>query len=210
MLHLVRHGEAEGNRERRFIGQQDVPLSDLGVRQAELVAGRLAGAGVERVVSSDLVRATSTAAPLAAALGVTIEVEPDLREVDNGLWTGLLPTEIEERWPTMWAEYRTGSDVARPEGERWADVARRARRVVAGLLADGTPTVVFTHGGPLLCLAAWASGLEIEGNVFAGPLAPPSNAAITTLLPGPRLAAYNDTGHLGAALGDDARLAFFE
>jgi probable phosphoglycerate mutase len=210
MLHLVRHGEAEGNRERRFIGQQDVVLSELGHRQAALVADRLARSGVVRVVSSDLARARATAQPLAEALGVTIELDAGLREVDNGLWSGLLATEIEAGWPAMWAEYRAGADVARPEGERWADVAARARVVVERLLDDGEPTAVFTHGGPLLCLAAWASGIAVAGNVFTGPIAPAANGAITTILPGPRLAAYNDTGHLGAAMQDDGRLPFLE
>lgn len=210
MIYLVRHGEAEGNRDRRFIGQLDVPLSDLGHRQANLVGERLARLGIERIVSSDLVRATDTAAPLATATGLDIEQSESLREVDNGEWTGLLPTEIEEGWPEMWADYRAGDDVARPAGERWADVAARATAAVEGLLDDPASTAIFTHGGPLLCLAAWASGLTIAGNVFAGPIAPPANAAITTILVGPRLGAYNDTGHLGDALEDDGRIAFFE
>lgn len=210
MIHLVRHGDAEGNRERRFIGQQDVPLSELGRRQARLVAERLAEAGITRVVSSDLARARDTAAPLADLLGVEVELAAGLREVDNGLWTGLLATEIEASWPTMWAEYRNGVDVARPGGERWADVAARSRAVVADLLDAGTRVAVFTHGGPLLCLASWASGLELRGNVFTGPMAPSANASVTTILPGPRLASYNDTGHLGEASEDDGRLPFLE
>lgn len=209
-LLLVRHGEAVGNRERRFIGQMDVALSDLGAAQAERVAERLADHGVERIVSSDLRRAMDTAAPLADRLGLAVEATPDLREVDNGEWTGLLPEEIEAGWPDMFAEYRRGVDVARPAGERWQQVYTRVSAVVADLLDTDVTVAVFTHGGPILCAAAWATGTAVGGNVFGGRLAPAANASLSTIITGPRLAAWNETGHLGATHVDDARMRFFE
>ncbi len=202
MLLIVRHGEAVGNTERRFIGQMDVPLSPLGEQQALWAATRLAGLGVERIVSSDLRRAHETARPLADLSGIEIELDTRVREVSNGDWTGLVPSEIEERWPEMFAEYRSGVDVARPNGERWDEVRSRMLSAVQELLADGRTTALFTHGGPVLIAAAWASGLEVRGNVFAGPIAAATNASITTVLPGPRLAAYNDTGHLAESFDD--------
>lgn len=210
MLLVVRHGEADGNRERRFIGQLDVPLSTLGHRQAERIGTRLLAHGVDRIVSSDLDRAARTAAPLARLTGLPVETDPALREVHNGRWAGLLPTEIEAGWPELFAEYRMGVDVARPGGERWADVRARVIPAVRDLLETGDRVAVFTHGGPTLIIAAWASGLGIDGNVFAGPIAPPTNAAVTTILPGPRLGGYNDTGHLGDDLEDDGSMPFLD
>lgn len=196
VLTLVRHGEAEGNHEHRFIGQADVPLSAAGRDQAQRVGRRLFGAGVEAIVSSDLQRAVDTARPLAELTGLPIRTDPRLREIANGEWTNLLATEIEAGWPDLWAPYQSGEDVARPGGERWSAVRER---VVAALL-DLDPdvnTVVFSHGGPTLAAALWAVAAPAPGNIFRGPLAPVSNASITTLSLQPRrLIALNDTGHL--------------
>lgn len=202
MLVVVRHGEAVGNTERRFIGQLDTPLSPLGVEQAARAARRLRVLGIERIVSSDLRRARDTAVALAEDTGIDIEIDERVREVANGDWTGLHPDEIEQRWPEMLADYRAGVDVARPNGERWADVRARVVPAAEEYLSDGRRTALFTHGGPVLIMAAWASGIEVRGNVFAGPFAASTNAGITTILPGPRLASYNDTGHLGEAFDD--------
>jgi glucosyl-3-phosphoglycerate phosphatase len=197
MLVVVRHGQAEGNTSHRFIGWQEVPLDELGVRQATLVAERLAAAGVERVVSSDLLRARQTAEPLAALLGVEIHLERRMREIGNGEWTGLLPTEIASGWPEMWDQYVNGVDVPRPGGERWSDVRHRVREAMTELAADPTPTAVFTHGGPVILTAEWALDIMLPGNIFRGVLAVPANTSITSI-EGGKLVSYADAGHLGS------------
>ncbi len=203
-LLVVRHAEAEGNRDHRFIGQSDVPLSPVGRRQAEALATRLAGEAVSRIVSSDLSRTIDTVTPLAAAIGLDVEPDPRLREIANGAWTGLLPSEIERQWPDLWNRYVSGEDVPRPGGERWADVRRRALAVIEQLVADtaGEDTVVVaTHGGPGLYMVAWAADLPVEGNVFRGPLGPLANASVSVLrAPERRLLSFNDVGHLLGAL----------
>jgi probable phosphoglycerate mutase len=196
MLAVVRHGRAHGNTSHRFIGWSDVELDDHGVRQAQLVARRLASAGIERIVSSDIVRAMQTAMPLGELTGLPVEPDPRLREVANGQWTGLLPSEIAERWPDMWQAYISGTDVTRPDGERWQDVRIRVRDAVSELAQDGRATAVFTHGGPMILTAEWALDLELPGNIFRGPLAVPDNTAITVIEDG-RLVSYGDAGHLG-------------
>lgn len=196
VLTLVRHGEAEGNDEHRFLGQADVPLSPAGREQARRVGERLAALGVEAIVSSDLQRAVDTARPLAELTGLPIRTDARLREIANGEWSNLLATEIEAGWPDLWARYQEGQDVERPGGERWSTVQER---VVAALLdlGAGQRTVVFSHGGPTLAAALWAAGAPTPGNIFRGPLAPVANASITTVSVNPRrLIALNDVGHL--------------
>jgi broad specificity phosphatase PhoE len=197
MLAIVRHGQAEGNTSHRFIGWLDVPLDDLGVRQAATVARRLADAGIDRVLSSDILRARQTAEPLAAILGVDVEIDERLREIGNGEWTGLLPVEIAADWPDLWQSYVTGTDVPRPGGERWADVRRRVREALAEHSATGNRTAVFTHGGPVILAAEWALGITLPGNIFRGVLAVPTNTSITTIEDG-KLVSYGDAGHLGS------------
>ena len=193
---LVRHGEAEGNRHHRLIGWSDVGLTDTGRHQARLVAERLARAPIARIVSSDLRRTIETAAPLVQALGMEPALDARFREIDNGDWTGLTPEEVSNGWSEMWQRYLDGHDVDRPGGERWSDVRTRVVDGLEELLASQGVTVVFSHGGPLVIAAAWASGVEVAGNVFKGPLASADNASLCTIVDGPRLLGYNDVGHL--------------
>lgn len=210
-LLVIRHGQAEGNHDHRFIGQSDVPLSTLGRSQAVAVADHLASHGVERVVASDLGRAVDTAQPLADRLGLPVELDPRLREIRNGDWSMLLPHEVMAGWPELWARYRAGEDVPRPNGESWADVGVRVREVLEELaLATARVTAVFAHGGPTLWSAYWALGLELDVSLFHGPLHPASNASITSIsLPGPKLRAFNETGHLPGDLAPDSDLLPF-
>lgn len=201
---VVRHARAAGNDVHRFIGQSDVPLAPEGREQSRLLAARLAAAGPDRIVSSDLGRCLDTIGPLAEATGLTVEPDPRLREVANGEWTGLLPEEIAERWPDLWHRYRTGEDVRRPGGEQWSGVRARVRDALEEIRAGGGElVVVVTHGGPAILAAEWALQMELTGNVFRGALGAVRNASITTIdLSGPRLLGFNDTGHLGPALVD--------
>lgn len=103
MLHLmlVRHGVTEWNAQRRYQGQTDVPLSGLGRRQAELVAGRLAGEMIHAVYASDLSRAWETAQIIARKNGLNISSEPRLRELKFGILEGLTFDEAEAQHPEM-------------------------------------------------------------------------------------------------------------
>jgi broad specificity phosphatase PhoE len=195
---VLRHAEAEGNAERRFIGQDDVGLSPLGRRQADALTRRLRTMPVTRIVSSDLRRCLATVQAFAAGAGLEIETDPRWREIANGQWGGLVADQIAQRWPDAWQRYRGGEDVDRPDGERWADVRARvvaAFEELAAQLTEDDLVVVSTHGGPGAVLALWATGLT--GTAFGGPFGPLANASITTLtLPGPRLLGVNDVGHL--------------
>lgn len=207
-LLVVRHGHAEGNAEHRFIGQTDVPLDELGHSQAEALANRLRTTPIDRIVSSDLRRTIDTISPLADAIGVLIERDPRLREISNGEWSGLLPTEISARWPDLWAAYRKGEDVFRPGGEQWATVRERVVASAREHAASGGVIVLCTHGGAALNLAMWAAGLPPGGNIFMGKLGALGNTSITTIEiltePGDevRLVGFNDVGHLAGATPD--------
>jgi probable phosphoglycerate mutase len=205
-LLVIRHGHAEGNAEHRFIGQTDVPLDDLGRLQARALANRLEGTPIDRIVSSDLVRAIDTITPLAEAIGVPIERDPRLREIANGEWSGLLPEEISARWPDLWAAYRSGEDVHRPGGEQWSTVRERVVAAAREHSSSGGVIVLCTHGGAGLNLAMWATGFPAGGNIFMGKLGALGNTSITTIEiradseDQARLVGFNDVGHLAGNL----------
>ena len=153
MLHLmlVRHGETEWNVQRRYQGQSDVPLSDLGRRQAELVAERLVDEKIDAVYASDLKRAWETAQAIAEKNSLDVFSEPRLRELKFGILEGLTFDEAQERYPEMieaWMEDFNNT----PEGAETIDLFNA--RIVALLdelksKHDEQVVLLVGHGGSL-------------------------------------------------------------
>jgi len=149
-LILIRHGESTWNRERRIQGQLDPPLSEQGHEQAYRVAGRLARRQVEALYTSDLIRASQTAAPIASALGVEARPMKELREIFLGDWEGLHTNELAQRFPEAWDAWtREPSWDVVPRGEGASAFEARVASALEHLFeahAHGDAIVV-THGG---------------------------------------------------------------
>lgn len=146
---LWRHGQTEWNVSGRFQGQLDPPLDEAGraeiARSAPLLAATLPHDGTV-VVSSDLQRATDTAAALTDILGIPLIREPRLREHGMGSWEGLTRDEVAARYPDQYAAWLAGQPVVDRGGEDPAAVAERAVAALADLPAVEVAVVV-THGG---------------------------------------------------------------
>src|SRR3954453_15423797 len=137
-VYLARHGQTVWNTQRRRQGQLDSPLTAEGLLQAERAAGRARTMDIERVCSSPLGRARTTAAIIAAGLGVPVEVIDDLREVHHGRIAGLSDTQIEHEHPHVAAERARDKYRSRfPGGESYADADRRAGRALTQIAATG-------------------------------------------------------------------------
>lgn len=176
-LLLVRHGESEWNAHGRVQGQGDPPLSSAGREQARRAAEALEGLDGP-VVSSDLRRAHQTAEALAEGIASgPVLIEPDLREIDVGRWTGLTHAEIEGLDPEEYAAWRSGRLEAFPDGETRRGFTERVLRGVGRAAAEGARLVV-AHGGVLRAIErhcglergpsfSYLDGfrLEIEGEV---------------------------------------------
>jgi probable phosphoglycerate mutase len=110
-LILWRHGQTAWNAGGRVQGQIDTPLSDTGLAQAAAAAPRLAALEPAVLVSSDLRRASTTMAALAALVDVPVAYDPRLRERSFGEWEGLTHAEIGGTWPEAFDRWRRGAPV---------------------------------------------------------------------------------------------------
>lgn len=149
-LYLIRHAESEWNAAGRWQGQADPPLSPRGRTQARVLAAHFPEVDVRRVLTSDLDRARQTAAPFAERFGVTLEVDPALREIDVGSWSGRTREEIAETEPGALDRYYAG-EVAWTGGETFDEHEARSAAVarqLTGIDTDGV-VVAVTHGGTL-------------------------------------------------------------
>ena len=158
-LVMLRHGQTEYSAQRRYSGRGDLPLTELGERQAAAAAARLSRMdGVAAVVSSPLLRARQTAQPVADALDVPLSVHEGLVETDFGAWEGLTFAEARQRDPDLHARWITDTSVAAPGGESMDAVHRRVRRVRDQLITEhaNATLVVVTHVTPVKALLRMA------------------------------------------------------
>jgi probable phosphoglycerate mutase len=168
---LLRHGRTAWNAERRFQGQANPPLDDVGLRQAYEVAPLIAALHPDVLLSSDAERAVQTAEPIAALTGLDLLLDARLRERALGHWEGLTRADVQQRYPEEFAAWIAGKDVSQfgRGGESRADVAARAIRVFEEL-PDVETAVLVSHGATAMALAAAILGLS--QNVHSlGPLA---------------------------------------
>lgn len=163
-LVIMRHGETDWNRATRMQGHRDIPLNAVGLAQVNEAMPSIAAMRPQIIVSSDLRRATATAAAIAAELGIAVRADERLRETALGQWEGLERAEVRAQWPQQWAAWRSrGATVSPPGGESRTAVAARAAEVVDELdAAEATSALLVTHGGLIVGLVCHLLGLPVE------------------------------------------------
>jgi len=210
-LLLIRHGATQTTAEQRYTGQADVPLSELGVRQARALGTALAQTDLAAIVSSDLQRARLTADAIAAHHHLTVRHDPALRELAMGDWEGATYAEIAARDPAALARWQDDPVAsAPPSGET---VAALRERLCAALdqwqthLPEGIVTWVM-HGGAITVLIAHLLGMDLRRRWQLR--CDPASITALDLYPGDYPAGYtaiverlNDCTHL-ASLDDES------
>jgi len=209
-LYLVRHGQSDGNAEGRFGGHSPTPLSDLGVKQAELTARALAKEKIHAIYSSDLHRAVQTAEPLAKILDLPIITTAAFRERKVGVLEGLTFEESKAAHPKdYYALINRSIHHVITEGESYRQLLKRATRELHEILRahQGENIVIFSHTGAICFLTLYLLG-AINRHTRTTPWLVTSNCGINRFeIRGRynvRVHAFNDTRHLQQITGNDS------
>lgn len=125
-LYVARHGETGWNALNKVCGRTDVSLTELGVKQAEALADRVEGLGIDLIISSPMARALDTARPAALRLGLPILTDDRLIEQNYGIFEGV------DRQDPGFLQNKRQFAFRYPGGESMMDVAHR----VYGLLEE--------------------------------------------------------------------------
>ena len=165
-LCLARHGETVWNAEGRIQGQYDVPLSEVGIAQAEALAGALAAERFDALYSSDLERVRQTAQPVAHRLGLPILLEPGLRERHYGKFQTIGYREARVLHPEEFARMSARD----PEfdfggtGESLRAFSERVETTVRAIVARHAAgrVLILTHGGVLDVAHRLAHGSTLD------------------------------------------------
>ena len=152
-LYLCRHGKTPWNTERRIQGLNDIELNSEGKKQANLLAKFLTTQikGPVRVISSPLLRAQQTALPVSTALGIDLETDERLIEINTGEFTGCCLDDLKDdpRWQLHlldpWhAGYGIGGESSESVHHRMMDIVHETMEQ-----DDGRDVILVTHASPI-------------------------------------------------------------
>ena len=209
-LYLVRHGQSAGNAEGRFGGHSATPLSELGIRQAEMTAKSLAKERIDAIYSSDLHRAVQTAEPLAKLLDLPIIKTPAFRERHVGVLEGLTFDESKQSFPKdYYALVNRNIQHVITKGESYRHLLRRATGELREILRthQNEKVVIYSHTGAICFLTLYLVG-AINRHTKQTPWLVTSNCGINRFeirsRTNIRVLAVNDTRHLTKPTGNDS------
>ncbi|HJZ50483.1 MAG TPA: histidine phosphatase family protein [Roseiflexaceae bacterium] len=159
---LVRHGQTELNKARRYQGTSDSPLTPFGMRQAEALARRLRRIPFKVAITSPSLRARLTAEAILGDREAPMLDDSRWAEANHGRWEGLTYQEVRRRFPQEAAERFADALHGRPEGgESLAEVAARVAEGWSALLQrhPGGRVLLVTHATPIQLILCELGGL---------------------------------------------------
>jgi len=206
-LVLIRHGQTASNEGGRILGTEDIPLNDVGIKQAMALAERIAGLGVGKIYSSPLSRARQTAQAMNLQTRVKIENCPELIEYDHGIISNLTLDELARKDDRLHAEIvswlEVGSDTnslsrpAVPAAESVYALKARAQSSINHILPShpGEVVAAVSHAGFIKALLTVIVGGPVERHLPFGI----NNASISVVdfyKGAPTIRLINDICHL--------------
>lgn len=137
IIHLIRHGQTEHNRSGLTLGRADVPLNELGRRQAAALGAKFADHPLGAIYSSPLSRTYDTARAIAGERDIPLYARDELLEMDVGETESITFAELRERYPEFLLQWGSDSpeEARMPGGESLLDVAARLEPFLADLRA---------------------------------------------------------------------------
>ena len=154
MIYLIRHGQTDWNLDRKLQGQTDIPLNDNGREQAEDAAKEISKLKIDRIISSDLLRAKETAEIINKKIGKEISFDKRLREVNFGDYERkLIETIKDEDWDVF------NQNPEKKNGESRKHVYERVKSFLQEINEEENVLVV-THGGALRMMLYYAGNKE--------------------------------------------------
>jgi len=223
-IFLVRHGETTYNKEVRFQGQQDAPLTPGGQTQGWMVADRFdreekSGEHFDAIYSSPLSRCMETADKIGTKLHMKPVAEPGLEEMGMGEWENKTPAEVKDQYKTpdgkplytAWREDPLANQV--PGGETVQDVEKRVVSTLDRIIKENRQdanVVLVTHGGPISVILCKVLGQSLKESTKKSL----ENTSVTVLdvqkdISDAKILSLNDTYHLEAYIPDLSKMKVF-
>ena len=197
-LFFVRHGQTVLSNTDAFCGVIEAPLTAVGRQQAQQLATRLSREHIDALYCSPQGRVRETAEPIAAALGLPVQLREALHEMDFGEWEGRVQADVAVEFPREMAAWERGSwAVQPPGGETQQDVIARVVPCIVELVTAhaGQTILVVSHRTTLRLLLGHLLNLTLLGS-RALHVDPASISKLLITDDQVQLIYFNDTSHL--------------
>jgi alpha-ribazole phosphatase len=162
---LLRHGQTQWNKDRRYLSHSDVPLTDFGLRQARAAASFFQQRKIDVIVHTGLTRTHDTAQIVRGGRKIELVEDTRWREASHGAWEGLTYREVLARMPDD-ASQRFADPVngAPTEGESLAMLSERVRMAYQALgeRFAGKRVLVVAHAGAIQALLCGLLGTPLH------------------------------------------------
>ena len=208
-IYLVRHGQTAWNREEVFRGRADIPLNEIGRKEALLTGEYLEKVKASAIYSSPLSRAVETAEAISRYQGKEVLISDGLIDIDFGRWQGVSHEEVKEKFGDLYRQWKDAPHLVRfPGGETLEDVRERVLRGIDEILPDhGDETLVMVShrvvNKTLLC-----GLLGLDNSHFWQIGQDTGCINILEFAEGFTLRLLNDTSHLVAIEEERSRIDF--
>ena len=164
-LYFIRHGQSLGNLNGIFLGHTDLDLSPLGYTQAKITAEFLNDIHIDKVYSSDLLRAYNTCCEYLKFTEVTAEKCTELREIYAGDWEGRSFTELQNKFCNSYDIWLNDIGKSKPDnGEPVQELLERVKNRITKIASDndGKTVAIFTHATVIRSFFNFAYGKTID------------------------------------------------
>ena len=136
-VYLVRHGQTEWNKKLTFRGKIDIPLNEMGHREAEAISEALKDKNIEVIYTSPLRRSIETTEPIAKLFHLEIVPIEGLIDISYGDWEGLTFNEVKKRYSDQYKKWEKRPDLVRfPNGETLNEVRDRSFRAFKNIVKE--------------------------------------------------------------------------
>lgn len=129
---LIRPGCTDFDEQNRIQGSLNLPLNDRGREQLRAIVDQLSELSLDVLYASPCEPARSTAATIAAELGIQVKELEDMQNLNHGLWQGLPIDEVRRKFPKVFKQWQESpATICPPNGETVLDAVDRVRKALA-------------------------------------------------------------------------------
>lgn len=161
-LYLVRHGETQMNVDRLYYGWTDCPLNPNGEEQAERLKQYFKNISIDRIITSDLLRAVSTAEKINEEKKLLLEKEKDFRELNFGEWEGKDFKYVKQEYPSEFKQWATDwKGFTIPKGETFTEFYRRVTEKLKYYIEEAkedSSILILSHSGVMSAMMCYFTG----------------------------------------------------
>lgn len=145
---FIRHGETHANVEKRIYGASHSPYTDQGLRQVQGIINYIKGQSVDYIYTSPSRRTQVIACEIMKELGVYLQVEEALSEMNYGIFEGLTEDEAMDKYPKEYVSFmKEYKAYIIPDGENFLAFDQRVTSFIDRIKDNDGTCILVTHGG---------------------------------------------------------------